>query len=159
MFSWSHFFMKGNVPFILSVGAHHTIINIINIHNIHRTFTATEIHAVCFSQSQSSHSVAVLGGFRCLVHGAVAKRVGVVTGGPTGRTHVLAENRTDDLAAVVLQHMGGVELTSLAVLLAQCAGLLIEGENRSARVNQSAPHHSLVLEILQGGPELVELCI
>lgn len=149
--------MKGNVPFILSVGASH---NYKYTQYSLYTFTATEMHAVCFSQSQlSSHSVAVLGGFRCLVHRAVAKRVGVVTSGPTGRTHVLAKNRTNDLAAVVLQHMGGVELTSLAILLAQCAGLLIEGEHRSARVNQSTSHHSLVLEILQGGPELVELCI
>lgn len=101
----------------------------------------------------------MLCGFRCLVHRAVAKRVGVVTGGTTGWTHVLAENRTDDLAAVVLQHMGGVELTSLAVLLAQCAGLLVEGEHRTTRVDQSVSHHTLVLKILQGWPELVELCV
>ena len=88
----------------------------------------------------------ILGSF---VDWTMAERVSMVPGGPTGRTNVFAEDRTDDLAAVVLQNVGGVEFPSLPILLAQSTGLFVYGKHGSSRVDQAAAHHSLILQILE----------
>ena len=88
----------------------------------------------------------MLGSF---VDWTMAKGVRTVPGSPTGRTHVLAEDRTDDLATVVFQNVGGVEFPSLPILLAQSTCLFVHGKHGLSRVYQTAAHHSLVLEVLE----------
>ena len=79
----------------------------------------------------------------------MAERVSMVPGSSTGKTHVLAEDRTDDLAAVVRQKVGGVEFPSLPILLAQSTRLFVYGKHGLSRVYQTAAHHSLILQVLE----------
>ena len=69
------------------------------------------------------HGGVLLGG---LGDGAVAEGVRVVTGGAAFRTGVLPQDRTNHLSAIVLQHMGGIELARFTIAFAESTELFIE---------------------------------